>query len=354
MPEKKSSPFDGQTVYVGLDVHKKSWSVTILVEDIHHKTSSWSADPVAVAKYLKKLFPGAQYRSVYEAGFSGFRWHRELIALGIDNIVVNPADIPTTDKEKQTKTDRVDSLKLAQALRAGLVRGIHVPTAEAVELRSLSRGRALLMRNLRRSKGRIRGLLHNYGVKVPEEFERRSWTLRFEAWLRSVELASRWGRSMLDFYVEDYRHNLDQIRSLNGVLAEAVRSVYGHLYDLLLSIPGVGPLTAASVLTEIHPMSRFRSARQLCSYVGLMPTTHSSGDKDRTGSLTRRNHRYLLTLLVESSWQAIRKDPAMMLYYRRHVGRVGGKKAIIKVARKLLSRIRWVLTHEQPYKLSVA
>ncbi len=97
--------FKGQNIYVGIDAHLKSWKVTILFENSDFKT--FSQDPCAetLGNYLRRNFPQADYYSAYEAGFCGFSVHRELEKQGIKNIVVNPADIPTTDKERKQKED---------------------------------------------------------------------------------------------------------------------------------------------------------------------------------------------------------------------------------------------------------
>jgi len=104
--------FNGQNVYVGIDVHLKSWKVTIMLEDLVHKTFSQDPNSEILYKYLKKNFPGANYYSAYEAGFCGFGTHRELIQFGISNKVVSPADVPTTDKDRKQKEDKRDSRKI--------------------------------------------------------------------------------------------------------------------------------------------------------------------------------------------------------------------------------------------------
>ena len=107
----KSIDFTGKNIYVGLDVHKKSWSVTILLDELEHRTFTSAPNPEVVHKYLNKHFPGGSYFSAYECGFSGYGHHRTLNELGIKNIVINPADVPSSNKEKTTKTDKVDSRK---------------------------------------------------------------------------------------------------------------------------------------------------------------------------------------------------------------------------------------------------
>jgi hypothetical protein len=110
--------FKGVNIYIGIDSHLKSWKVTIMVEDTFHKTFCQEPDAEVLLKYLKRNFPEANYYSAYEASFCGFSIHRALVDLGIKNIVVNPADIPTTNKERVQKEDKRDSNKIARMLQS--------------------------------------------------------------------------------------------------------------------------------------------------------------------------------------------------------------------------------------------
>lgn len=141
--------FEGQSIYVGIDVHLKSWSVTILSEHSVLKRFSQHPEPEALHKYLVSNYPGATYFSVYKVGF----WiHEILISLGINNIVLNPADVLTMSKEKLRKTDAVDCNKLACELRSGSLEGIYVPGTETLEMRSLIRLRNLIVKDSTRAK----------------------------------------------------------------------------------------------------------------------------------------------------------------------------------------------------------
>ncbi|MDR2950599.1 MAG: hypothetical protein LBV71_15535 [Prevotella sp.] len=122
--------FTGQNIYVGIDVHLKSWSATVVSETSVMKKFSQPPQPEALHKFLAANYPGASYHSVYEAGFCGFWIHERLTALG-----VNPADVPTKSSEKLRKTDAVDSAKLARDLRAGESKGIYTPDSETLEIR---------------------------------------------------------------------------------------------------------------------------------------------------------------------------------------------------------------------------
>ncbi len=122
--QERGLDFSNQEFYLGIDVHKRSWAVTIRSNNIVLKTLSMNPTPKELSDFMKKRYPNGNYHSVYEAGFSGYGMHRELESLGFRNIIVSPSEIPTTGKEKLTKTDEVDSRKLARELEKGTIIGI--------------------------------------------------------------------------------------------------------------------------------------------------------------------------------------------------------------------------------------
>jgi transposase len=107
------------------------------------------------------------------------------------------------------------------------------------------------------------------------------------------------------------------------------------------------------LLTEFQEITRFRSLDELASYVGLIPDTHSSGETEHTGDLTKRRHAQLRASLVEAAWVAVRKDPALMMAFQESCQRMRKTRAIVKIARKLLNRVRFVLKNQTPYRLGV-
>src|SRR5690606_20502574 len=121
--------------------------------------------------------------------------------------------------------------------------------------------------------------------------------------------------------------------------------------QLLLGIPGVGIITSLTFLTQIGDVRRFQRLDDLCNYVGLVPKMYGSGDKIQTGKMTRRGRKELKIMLIEASWEAVRQDPALMLKFNDLSKMMNKNKAIIRIARKLLSRIRFVLMNRQPYSL---
>jgi len=173
--------FTGQNIYAGFDVHLKSWKVTIMTEKLTHKTFSQDPKPELLYDYLVKNFPGGTYHSAYEAGFCGYWIHNKLISLGIKSIVVNPADIPTTDKEKVQKEDARDSKKIARTLRSGDLTPIHVPCLKTLDDRSLMRTRSALVKDLVRNKNRTKSFLYYQGFEIPVSFSKQTdWSKNFK------------------------------------------------------------------------------------------------------------------------------------------------------------------------------
>jgi transposase len=347
----KKLDFLGEEIYVGIDVHKKQWNVFIMSNHKEHKGFSQPAEAGALARYLRNNFPGATYYSVYEAGFCGFWPHQELEKEGIHNIVVNPADVPSMDKEKKHKCDKVDCRKLCRSLRSGDLEAIYIPDRVQLEERELVRLRAKLVRDERRCKCRIKGMLNLYGLSPRSS----RWTKAFKDWLKEMKLNTVSGTFALQTLVLELEHISEVKKRVARQLRTLVKdSRYVHPIKLLYGIPGVGLVTALTFLTELGDTSRFKRLDQLCNYIGLVPCQHSSGDEERLGNITPRKNTHMMAILIESAWIAVGKDPALMQAYHKLCRRMKGQEAIIRIARKLIARMRYVLLHQTEYQLKVA
>ncbi len=349
--------FNGQSFFVGIDCHKKSWKVTILGEQYEHKTFSQDPDPKILVSYLHRNFPGGIFRAVYEAGFSGFAACRSLRQHGVDCMVIHAADVPTTQKEKEQKTDKADSRKLARSLRSNEFEAIDLPDPKLEADRALVRQRFRQVKDVSRTKNRIKSLLFQFGISIPERFttaQTRHWSKVYINWLKDLELEQESLRQVLDNYLrigETQRQELSRLEKQLRVLSQEEH--YRGNYELMLSIPGVGIKTAMTLLTQIGNIHRFARLDDLCNYVGLVPKMHGSGDKIQAGKMTRRGRKELKIMLIEASWEAVRQDPALMLKFNELSKKMNKNKAIIRIARKILSRMRFVLMNQQPYKIGV-
>jgi transposase len=300
--------------------------------------------------YLRQHFPGAQYWTAYEAGYCGFWIHDRLREKGIGCLVANPADVPTKNKERKTKRDRIDCRKLSRSLRNGDLEGIYVPPRGKLEDRSLIRTRLSMGRKQTRCKNQIKSMLLFYGVVIPEEKEMGHWSRRFIRWIEGIRMERASGDMALKIHLEELGHLRQIIAKLNrAILALSRTEEYRPWVLLLRTVPGISTLTAMILLTEIGEITRFPSIDELTCYVGLIPDTEASGEKEHIGGITQRSHSQLRWMLIEASWKAVQKDPALMMAFDQYCKRMRKTKAIVKIARKLLNRIRYVLKNRSEY-----
>lgn len=349
--------FKGENVYVGIDVHLRQWHVSVQTESIAKKPFCQSPNAKTLLAYLTREFPGADYYSAYECGFCGFSPHYELEKCGIHNIVFNPADISDTQRERRRKTDALDASKICRNLMKGELTPIYVPGKEVEGHRNLLKLRENTVKSSTRTKNRIKSLLYRNGSEYPEQFKdyRSHWTKAFKTWLReeSKNMTLESGYVMRDL-VDELERLQKKVNALNRELCSVLKRYYPQEDMLLRSIPGIGRLTSAALCMYIVDINRFESDDDLASYVGLVPDTRSSGEHEKNIGLTFRSNRILRSRLIESSWVAISKDPALSLAFTNYCKR--GKErnvAIIRIARKLVNRIRFVLRSGNKYELRI-
>ena len=353
--KNKVLDFSNQIISVGIDVHKKSWTVTIQIAGLQVKNFSMDPNPEQLSKYLRTNYPNGIYQSVYEAGFCGYWIDRQLHALGIKNIIVNPADVPTSNKEKTRKTDGVDSRKLARELSSENLTGIYVPCEEHEAERILSRLRIQLTKDQTRLKNRIKSLLNFLGVQLPENIELKHWSGGYISYLHKLEFKYDPVKQTLEQLLKQLSDLRKQLTEVLKLLRKSVNQNERRqkIVNHLLTVPGVGFITAVTLYTEIMEINRFRRFDELSSYVGLAPSTHSSGEKERVIGMSHRQNVHLRNILIESAWVAVRKDPAMTMVFGKLSKRMKKQEAIVRIAKKLLSRIMHVWKQQEDYSLAV-
>jgi transposase len=354
MTKVNSLSFAGQTLFCGIDVHKKGWHVNLRCNEFELEDFRQSPSDASLLKHLHRRYPEASFSVVYEAGFSGFSLQRTLAESGVTCMVVNPADVPTSDKDHKRKSDRIDARKLSRELSNGNLSGIYIPPVAMEHARTLVRQRTKLVRDQSRCKSRIWHMLMFSGLSLGVQEEQKYWSRKFVESLRQLPCGSTSLRQALDLALEEYL----LVRRLLSQATKAVRTLgqepaYAPMVRLLRSIPGIGLVNAMVILTEIQDMSRFSNLNKLCSYAGIVPDKSGSGERDTTKGITHRSNNYLRPSIVESSWVIIRKDPALLMAYKRYCKTMDPNKAIIKIARHLLNRIRFVMLKQQEYQVGV-
>jgi transposase len=249
----------------------------------------------------------------------------------------------------------VDSKKIAKGLRNGDLNIIHVPDRELELDRQLLRSRKVLTRDTTRIKNRIKAILKLQGIIIPPAYkEGKTWSKKFIEWLKKFDLGSISGNLTMQTQVKELIFMAERKRETDAVIKQLSESErYCTNAVLLQSIPAIGPMTAMLLLTEIGDIHRFKRLDELCSYCGIVPNCHSSGEMESVGKMSRRGNSLIKDALIECAWVAVRKDPALLLYYKKQLAQMSGQKAIIKVTRKLLNRIRYVLMNQKEYVTGV-
>jgi transposase len=351
MRRPKDKVTGGEDLFVGIDLHKNRWHLTIRTVDLELFSASIPGTWEALHRVLVR-YAGHPLKAVYEAGYFGFRLHDRLVDHGIPCLVTPPSLVPK-EYGNRVKTDWRDSSKLAHLLAKGMLKRVWVPSEEELYHRQVIRRRRQLVRDRVRTQSRIKAELRFYGIHLEEP--RGRWTQIYFETLRSIKFGDRWMQESFNRLLELYEFLSGQIDKQTQLLRELSETpLYRERVEILLSIPGIGIISAMELLLELQDVSRFRRAEQLAAYVGLTPSQYSSADKVRMGRITGIGKNTLRAILVEASWKLITKDQMMREKYERIKIRSGGKRAIVAIARTLLLRMRRMLLAKQAYVLDLA
>lgn len=340
-------------VFCGIDIHQKHWNLCYICDgEVIEKlriVGVWER----LKHHTERHYGSAlSVRFVYEAGFSGFYLYRHMQASGYDCTITPPNRVLSSlDK---VKTDKRDAKKLAQLHSADLLKELFVPPISTESDRQLLRVREGYQKKLTRVKNQIKSHLHLHGMNWSPE-NGNKWTKRYIAWLEGLRFEEKNLRFVLDQYLIEYHFLRTQIARLTQEVRNLSRDdLYREHYQRLIFCKGIGLITAMTFLLELHEMLRFPSAKKYCSYLGLTPSQHSSGEHVRFGHITREGNPHIRRVLVESAWTVIRYDPFLKEKYDRIRSKgTNGKKAIVAVARSLAIRMRRCLLDEVPYEMGI-
>lgn len=346
LPNKINLKDYSDSAYIGIDVHRKTYSVAIIVNRLVVKKVKMSADPAKLIAYLRKTLPKAKLFSVYESGFSGYYLHRILTKAEVDNLIVNPASIQVASANR-VKTDKLDAIKLAEHLSLGLLKGIRIRSIKEEEERLLSRNRQLLIRDRTRMINRVRKRFLQLNL-LPINYD-KVLSYKYASEVLSQECVSATIKESMSHLMRLWKEIETEIKSIK-IKYKCIEE-NSPLVQKYLKIPGIGIITAITLAHELGDCSQFKSESELFSFIGLTPSEYSSGEKVRKGRITRQGNPQLRFMLIESSWVAIRVDPALKAFYNRVAAKRGGNKAIVGVARKLLGRARATIKNNQDYEL---
>lgn len=339
--------YTGKTVFIGLDVHKKTYAITAICEKTIVKRDTIKANEQILIEYLSKYFPNAKIKTVYEAGFSGFVLHRKLLSKGIENIVVHAASVEISARDR-VKTDKRDSLKLATQLSDGRLKGIYVPTAEREAYRELSRLREKIARDKRRVGNRLKSLLYRQGFIGADDDDEvcAKWLLKIGEIKCDITV-----QYCIQVCIKEWNFLREKLKEIDLALKKQALED-AELERIYQSVPGIGPVHGRALANELEDMKQFTNEKHLFSFTGLTPSEYSSGEHKRMGHISRQGRAMIRKILIQAAWVAIYKDPSLMIIFERISKTAGKKRAIVSVARHLIGRMRSCFKSGTLYQIS--
>jgi transposase len=299
--------------FAGLDVHsRKTAAAAVQLGSGEVWKAQLPGSSAAVIEWLQSL-PG-DVRAVYEAGPTGFELARAARRAGVEVMVCAPGAIPRQPGDR-IKTDTRDALKLARLHAAGQLRAVLVPAPELEALRDLVRAREDLRSDLMRARQRIGKLLLRKGLIWTGPGE--TWAGSHLRWLSKTRFDQPLLEVVFGEYLAHHEVLLARRDRLDALIVEqSVSGPWAPAVARLRCLRGIDTLTAVGLIAEIGDLSAFSHPKLLASYLGLVPSEHSSGTRRSQGSITKAGSSHARRLLVEAAWH-YRRSPSLSLTLKR-------------------------------------
>ena len=299
----RSRSMRDNTRFVGLDVHADT--IAVAVAEPGGEVASLgiiSNKSTSLRKLIKRLGSKKDLRFCYEAGPCGYVVFRQLEQMGVRCEVIAPSLVPVTPGDR-VKTDRRDARKLATCLRSGVLTPVWVPDEDHEAIRDLVRARQAAKKDRSRARQRLMKYLLRHDKRTPSGT--RTWSTKYWQWLDAI----RFHNYALDVVLADYRHEVrhadERIESLERSIDEALETCDETTRALVAGLQafrGIAKVTAVGLVSEIGRFSRFDHPTQLMSYVGNVPSEHSSAGRTRRGPITKTGNAYCRLLVTEAAW----------------------------------------------------
>jgi transposase len=337
---KSNSDGKVSSMFVGMDLHKKYLQVAI-VDDKGKvvENSKMNNDLVEVDKFFKDVNNDAKV--VMESSCVWYNIYEYLSKeKHLDVVLSNPIKTKAIASAK-IKTDKLDALNLANLLRGGYIAECYVPDRKIMDLRELVRHRLALVRMRTRMKNKIHGITLMKGVRITDVHPFS------HMYIEKL-------RGMNDYRINGY---LRVIESLDSEINDVSRKIRLYVKEndiarLLMTIPGIGHYSSLLIVSEIGDINRFPDSCHLCSYAGLVPSTHSSGGVTHYGSsITKTGSKHLRWIMLECVHAHIRNDKNSNItqFYQSLAKKKGNSKAAVAAAAKLLKVVYWVMKERREY-----
>lgn len=342
-------------VFAGLDVDKKSISVTFTDHQGLLKSMRMPYSVDHLVSHVRKHYGDKKVAFAYEAGPTGYGLYDGLVARQYPCLIVSPSMIPKAPGQR-VKTNRLDSRGIAENLRGGQLRSIHVPTTLYRELRHLTQLRDALISEVVAMKQRIKSLLLMEGLEFPPAPAGSQWSFLVKDKLRKLP-CSAVVRFKLDQLLDNLEFGEKQVLKVTREIHRFCQNdpELSQCIGYLKTLPGVGWIVASQMLARVGDWRQIKNIRQLPAFLGLVPTERSTGERTDRGSITHSGDPRLRSKLIQASWSAIRHDGELREFFRSicktHARPAASRVAIVAVAHKLCVRAAVVLMKQRPYEV---
>jgi transposase len=348
-------------IFCGMDVSKKRIDAVFLDWQDQSKRVTMPYGAEYILRFAEKNFSKRRIVYVYEAGPTGYGLYDGITEARQKCLVAVPSMIPEAPG-KRVKTNQLDAMKLAINVRAGVdlssggLKAIHVPSKMYRDLRYLTHWRDVWAKRIRATRCQIKSLFLMEGIPFPET----GWNSATLEILQKRE----YPRESLFYVIEEMVELLKIFRKGLSDSEKRIREFYKRDLELqrcfqyLLSVDGIGPVTATHFLARVGDWRELGTSRQTCGFVGLGPRESSTGDRIRRGEITAVGDRQLRAKIIQCAWRAKRADLQLQMTFdsvrRRNPKQYGSQKAIVAVARKLVARMHAVLKEQRTFQSRIA
>jgi len=341
---------------VGIDTHARKNTVTaIITETGEIRQTELPAEPGLLVEWISTQELPDPIMAVYESGPTGFPLARTLMTAGITCSIAATSKLPLRKDRK--KNDLIDSEWLARQCISGSIRTVRIPTPEEESLRGLNRLRAQAVKDLTRAKKRVSSFLLLRDIRRPGKTRR--WSMRFKDWIERLEFDQPIDRYVLDEMVAEVYHLEGRVAGINAKIDEVISSHpwLKEQLDRLQCIHGIGRVISLTLVSEIMDFNRFKNGAAFASFVGLVPSEHSSGDKNAKGSITKTGNAYVRTALVEAANCYLRPfksysqsvptvDPLVRAHATKCTTRLKKRALALKARKKQTNKIKIAIARE--------
>jgi transposase len=337
--------------FVGVDLHKKTISVCVMIQvaqkrKVHQRARFACADTAAIRAWFEALGP---FQVVVEAT-AAYEWFLRLIEDIADRVVLAHPKKLRVIAESTRKTDKIDAAVLAEFLALGMIPEAFRPTPRQREHRILVRQRRVIGRRITSVKCKLRHILANYNADIGSPFSRAG-----REYVSELDVSDS-DRFVLDQLAEELDFHKRQLAAINKQLhafAKTAPIAEKEAREVLQTMPCVGDVTVDVVISELGDVRRFRSQKKVVAYAGLAPGIRESSGRRKELGITKEGSRLLRWALVETAWRLVGRTRRWGLIYERFKQRMGPKKAIVAVARRVLCVMAAMLNSGKRYNMAL-